>query len=166
MVAKAVGAVYSHDDAAYIQECRLVDDKGAVVFNFSGVLLEVPFKGLMQPLRDADGHIYEFENGEQACELYMAPSEEIILGDTVLRSAYVVYDLDNYEIALAPAKYGVPENEHDYEVIKNRIPRARKAPLYSDTKINPNGPTINSRAQLSPVQTPASTDLVAPEDSK
>jgi yapsin 1 len=166
MVAKAVGAVYSRDDAAYIQECRLVDDHGSVAFNFSGILLEVPFKGLMQPLRDAEGHIYEFKNGEQACELYMTPSQEVVLGDTVLRSAYVVYDLDNYEIALAPAKYNVPEDEHDYEVIKNRIPRAKKASQYTNSKIDPNGPTINSQAQFSPVQTPASTDLIAPKDTK
>jgi hypothetical protein len=46
-----------------------------------------------------------FENGEAVCSLFADsvandPSGSIILGDSFLRSAYVVYDLENNEIAI------------------------------------------------------------------
>jgi len=36
-----------------------------------------------------------------------------LLGDTFIRSAYVVYDVDDQQIALAPVRYGVPEKEEN-----------------------------------------------------
>jgi hypothetical protein len=51
-----------------------------------------------------------FDNGEAVCVLFADSvandqSGSIILGDSFLRSAYVVYDLENYEIAIGQAVF-------------------------------------------------------------
>ncbi|KGU25234.1 candidapepsin-5, partial [Candida albicans P75063] len=39
------------------------------------------------------------------CEVRIRESEDNILGDNFLRSAYVVYNLDDKKISMAPVKY-------------------------------------------------------------
>jgi hypothetical protein len=56
-----------------------------------------------------------FSDGSKACYLGIDAVDEslggsIILGDTFLRSAYVVYDLENQVIALAQAKFNVTDS--------------------------------------------------------
>jgi hypothetical protein len=47
-----------------------------------------------------------FSDPSGACDLLLGPIKgPAILGDSFLRSAYVVYDLDNNNIAMAPARY-------------------------------------------------------------
>lgn len=60
-----------------------------------------------------------------------------ILGDTFLRSAYVVYDLENYEIAIANAAHDSAASSPSIDTIdSNGIPSATKAPLYHSTSIH------------------------------
>lgn len=60
-----------------------------------------------------------------------------ILGDTFLRSAYVVYDLENYEIALANAAHDSQNSRPSIDTIdSNGIPSATKAPLYDSTSVH------------------------------
>jgi hypothetical protein len=55
-----------------------------------------------QPL-DENGNPITFKDGQQACNFGISPSPgaTAILGDTFLRSAYVVYNLETNEIAIA-----------------------------------------------------------------
>ena len=51
---------------------------------------------------------YKLSNGQQACEFLVRggqPSGVILLGDSFMRSAYLVYDLQNNKIAIAQAKF-------------------------------------------------------------
>ncbi|OQV07901.1 hypothetical protein CLAIMM_12256 [Cladophialophora immunda] len=74
-------------------------------FTFSGKTIKVPFDELiLGTAASSNGQPLSFENGEEACILGLAPlgsSSTAVLGDTFLRSAYVVYDLANNEISLA-----------------------------------------------------------------
>jgi len=55
-----------------------------------------------------------------------------ILGDTFLRSAYVIYDLENKEIALANSNQNAKETQID-GIGGNGIPSAKPAEMYSAT---------------------------------
>lgn len=93
-------------------ECEAVQSyKGTLDFGFAGSggpVISVPFSELVYPYTDDYGNQLSFENGNTACYFGLAPARDntpILLGDTFLRSAYVVYDLDNKEIAIAPTNF-------------------------------------------------------------
>lgn len=132
-IADSLKAEYSSTTGTYLQECDAIDDSGSFVFDFSGLKIEVPFDDMILPVRDIDGNPLKFRNGKEACQLTMSPaSDSVILGDSFLRSAYVVYDLENYQVAMAPVKFN--ESKSDVEAIKSGIPKAKKAASYSNTK--------------------------------
>ncbi|KAJ3502036.1 hypothetical protein NM208_g16809 [Fusarium decemcellulare] len=56
---------------------------------------------------DITGRQLSFDNGEPACMFGIAPSPSStsILGDTFMRSAYVVFDLENNEVSLAQSNF-------------------------------------------------------------
>jgi hypothetical protein len=60
-------------------------------------------------MMDVDGNSMTLSNGHDACWFGFQPNvdfEPTILGDTFLRSAYVVYNIDRKEIAIAPTVFG------------------------------------------------------------
>lgn len=64
----------------------------------------------------------------------MYPKEsQLYLGDSFLRNAYAVFDLEKEEIALAQAAHGV--REPDIEEIVEDIPRAINADEFNETEI-------------------------------
>lgn len=117
-IASSIGAEYS--SSGYVGPCDL---SGGLSFDFSGAKVHVPFKELT------------FNTGGDTCVLGFSPSggSNIILGDTFLRSAYVVYDLQNYEISLANTKFNVSSSS--IEVISSSVPQATKASRYSSTSV-------------------------------
>lgn len=63
---------------------------------------------LMDLGTDGSGKPFKFHStGQVACELGFeaAQGRPILLGDTFLRSAYVVYDLDNNEVSIAQTNF-------------------------------------------------------------
>lgn len=121
-VITGMGAVYTAD-WDYVVPCRYGQpEEGAEVipsFSFTfggpqGPTINVP---LSQMLTEADFH---FESGERACSLGIDPVDTdlggyVILGDSFLRSAYVVFDLDNRQIAMAQAQYATHPAEEGGE---------------------------------------------------
>lgn len=74
------------------------DTKGVdVSFDFSGKTITVPASELI--VEDAGQTVFGIAP-------YSGSEFQVILGDTFLRSAYVVYDLDNKQAGIAQAKYG------------------------------------------------------------
>lgn len=58
-------------------------------------------------------------NGVQVCQFGILPAGDngpILLGDTFLRSAYVVYDLDNKQIALAQTRFNATASPNILEI--------------------------------------------------
>jgi hypothetical protein len=93
-------------------ECEAMQAyKGTLDFGFvgsGGPVISVPFSELSYPYTDDSGNQMSFDNGNTACYFGLAPTQDntqILFGDTFLRSAYVVYDLDRQEIAIAPTAF-------------------------------------------------------------
>jgi hypothetical protein len=62
---------------------------------------------LVLPLVLENGQVPTYTNGQTACQLGIEAAGDlpVLFGDTFLRSAYVVYDLDNNRIALAQTDF-------------------------------------------------------------
>ncbi len=96
----------SGSDIAYVP-CALAHEEKTIDFIFSGIQISVPFNEVVLPSPYADGSSLQFEDGTAACVFGILPSGSSysVLGDTFLRSAYVVYDLDNNQISLAQTNF-------------------------------------------------------------
>ncbi|ROW12445.1 hypothetical protein VMCG_00821 [Cytospora schulzeri] len=71
----------------YSVDCGLADLDGTVGFAFNGVTIEVPYSEFIR------------KNGEDSCVLGVTPSDTFtLLGDTFMRSAYAVFDLETNAI--------------------------------------------------------------------
>ncbi|KAA8917841.1 hypothetical protein TRICI_000006 [Trichomonascus ciferrii] len=155
-VADSMQAEYDMYAESYIQECGIVEDQGSFEFDLSGIKIEVPFSDMILPLRDTEGKQIKMRNGKDACFLVMFPATDtIVLGDTFLRSAYVVYDLENKEVAMAQVKYN--ESSSDVEAIESGIPKAKQASSYSSTQF---ATSIEIQSDISyTVSAPETTDF-------
>ncbi|KAK4169245.1 putative aspartic-type endopeptidase opsB [Cladorrhinum sp. PSN259] len=103
----AVGAQYDSDaNAAYVP-CSLANDKTRLNFTFTSPTISVEMNELVLDLITSSGQRPTFSNGVTACLFGIAPAGTgtNVLGDTFLRSAYVVYDLANNLISLAATKF-------------------------------------------------------------
>ncbi|KAM4062654.1 eukaryotic aspartyl protease [Hirsutella rhossiliensis] len=91
-MATALGAAVD-DPAALFQKtfyrlpCGLMDQEGSFDFGFDGVTIFVPYKEMIRQLAQP--------GQDPVCYLGLMQSDKFsLLGDTFLRSAYVVFDLD------------------------------------------------------------------------
>jgi yapsin 1 len=155
-IADSMQAEYDYSAESYIQECGIVEDQGSFEFDLSGIKIQVPFSDMILPLRDTEGEQIKMRTGNDACFLVMFPAtDSIVLGDTFLRSAYVVYDLEQKEVAMAQVKYN--ETKSDVEAIESGIPKAKQASSYSSTKF---ATSIEIQSDISyTVSAPETTDF-------
>ena len=102
-----VGAMYDADHGAAYVPCSLATQQTSLTFTFSTPTITVGMDELVLELVTNSGRRPTFQNGQEACLFGIAPSGSgtNVLGDTFLRSAYVVYDLDNNQISIAPTKF-------------------------------------------------------------
>lgn len=124
----ALGASYSSSAGLYAVDCDYNSDDAYAVFNFSGAVIKVPLSEL----------ILDYQNKCYLSILEQSSTssnglEYAVLGDNFLRSAYVVYDLEDYQISLAQASYS---DQEDIEVISSSVPLAVSAEYYSSTSLS------------------------------
>lgn len=105
-IAVGLGVIY-HSLGLYLIPCDAGSTQGVIDFQFgssSGPIVKVPIAEFIQPLH---GFNVTFENGKQACRWGLEPAENLasILGDNFLRSAYVVYNVDGNQLAIAQANF-------------------------------------------------------------
>ncbi|MCJ1392302.1 hypothetical protein MMC18_005169 [Xylographa bjoerkii] len=101
------------DDPTYgaLVACNLSSYTGTLNFGFGGTggpSISVPFNELAVPTVDENNNPLTFQDGSAACTFGLVPVDQggdILFGDTFLRSAYVVYDLDNLQIGIAPTNF-------------------------------------------------------------
>jgi len=96
-IATAVGAAYSNQLGGYIlPNCNSQYSSGTLNFFFSGVEIQVPYNEFIVHPTATDGSSFLYNDGSPVCMIGVIPgssSDVAVLGDTFLRSAYVVYDL-------------------------------------------------------------------------
>lgn len=132
--------------------CNLGTADVSLTFEFGGAngpKITVPISAFVD---QSTGSSLRFADGTVACKLLIDSSDDdqLILGDSFLRSAYVVYDLDNHQIALAQSNLspGAPDiTEIDSNTIPNvasvvsAIPMPAVTTDASDATLIPSQPT-------------------------
>lgn len=127
---QSVGASYQESSGAAFVRCDLENQNATMTFNFSSpASITVPLREMILDLSDPNGEPLTFDDGVPACVFGIAPAgtSSSVLGDTFLRSAYVVYDTDNNEISLANAKFNVTKSNIVEIKSKSAVPSATKA---------------------------------------
>ncbi|RYP61689.1 hypothetical protein DL771_010040 [Monosporascus sp. 5C6A] len=72
-------------------DCSHVDNKNTFDFNFGKITISIPYSQFV------------VQANSEVCVLGAVPDDQIaLLGDSFLRSAYVVFDQKNMEVAMAP----------------------------------------------------------------
>jgi hypothetical protein len=97
------------NDATYgaLVPCNISSYNATLNYGFggpNGPVIKVPLYELAIPAVAEDGNPLTFPDGSAACSFGLFPTEsgeEILFGDTFLRSAYVLYDLDALQIGIA-----------------------------------------------------------------
>ncbi|KAF4992998.1 hypothetical protein FGRMN_6802 [Fusarium graminum] len=126
-----VGAQYEEGESVAYVPCDLSNDSGNLTFRFNDPAeITVPLSELVLDFTAITGQQMSFDNGQAACTFGIAPttSQISILGDTFLRSAYVVFDLANNEISLAQSNFNA-KGSHIVEIGsgKNSVPKGTGA---------------------------------------
>jgi Eukaryotic aspartyl protease len=109
-----VEAVYVQSQGAAYATCEQANQDSTLDFDFSGQKISVPYNELfLDAGTDSFGNPLTFQDGRTACLFGIAPAQggTVVLGDTFLRSAYVVYDLANNEISLAQTVFNSTGND-------------------------------------------------------
>lgn len=96
----ATGAVYDQEAGAAVVDCDLGNSDDTIDFTFSSPTIKVALNELVIVAGSS-------RSGRDICILGIAQAEDStpVLGDTFLRSAYVVYDIANNEISLAQTNF-------------------------------------------------------------
>ncbi|KAK5663948.1 hypothetical protein OQA88_160 [Cercophora sp. LCS_1] len=107
LVYNQVNAQYDSSNGAAYVPCSLKTQNTALRFTFSGAPIEVDMNEMVLDMYTSSGRRPTFSNGQTACLFGIAPAGQgtNVLGDTFLRSAYVVYDLANNEISIAQTNF-------------------------------------------------------------
>ncbi|CAN9357007.1 unnamed protein product [Alternaria sp. RS040] len=132
-------AQYDASNGAAIVDCDLANQQGSLEFNFSGVQISVPLNELVI--------VAAVSRGRPVCILGIGPAGQsvAVLGDTFLRSAYVVYDLENNEISLAQTNFNATsENIQEIREGSDGVPNATGvAGAVSTAAVGTGGPRVN-----------------------
>lgn len=115
---------------AAIIDCSLAESPALVDFTFSSATIVVPMNELVAQAVTNDGEELTNDDGSPKCVFGIMPSntELVLLGDTFLRSAYVVYDLANNQVSLAQTDFNATSS-HLVEIGKGKgwIPNGSSA---------------------------------------
>ncbi|KAK9427967.1 aspartic peptidase domain-containing protein [Lipomyces doorenjongii] len=152
-IANALSASYSARLDYYVQSCTVTSVNASIDFYFGGVTIKVPLREILYPAVTSSGRQLTFSNGQPVCLLTVASNSDLgvsILGDTFLRSAYVVYDLDNNVISLAQTVFN--ETKSDIVAIgtgSTAIPGATPASSNARLTLSTSAPTSAFGAEVS-----------------
>lgn len=111
----------------------------------------MPISSLLDPIKKQDGSAVISPDGIPMCRFLVAPNADdetgtsnIILGDSFLRSAYVVYDLENFQLGLAQAAtYSNGASSLVSAIDQNGIPGSQQPPSSKTWQANSSMPTFH-----------------------
>lgn len=136
---RTYNAQYDATQGAAFVDCNLAYQEGSLDFVFSGVRISVAIDELVL--------VASVSRGQPICILGILPAgnQVAVLGDTFLRSAYVVYDLANNEISLAQTNFNATsENIQEIQKGTDGVPNATGvADAVSTAAVATGGPRIN-----------------------
>lgn len=100
----SVNAQYDESQGAAFVDCSLGNSDDTIDFTFSSPTIRIPLNELVI--------VAGTDRGQEVCILGISPADGStpVLGDTFLRSAYVVYDIAQNEISLAQTSFNSTSN--------------------------------------------------------
>ncbi|KAG6012527.1 hypothetical protein E4U43_007743 [Claviceps pusilla] len=107
---RLLNVAYSESQDAAVVPCSLRNDNATMTFRFSSpAAITVSLSEMILDLEASSGVPVVLEDNVPACIFGILPAMDhpSILGDTFLRGAYTVFDLDRNEIALANVNFNV-----------------------------------------------------------
>lgn len=109
----ALGATYDRNIGAGSIDCNMANSDQTIDFTFSSPTIRVPLNEMI------------LQAGPNECILGIgyAQGNTPVLGDSFIRSAYIVYDISNNEISLAQANYN-SKSSNILEISGDTIPSA------------------------------------------
>jgi hypothetical protein len=156
----------TESQAAYVP-CSLANSGSTLGFTFTQPVINVPISELViDPGVQPDGSELTFSDGAKAClfGISNSGSSTNVLGDTFLRSAYVVYDLDNNQISLAQTDFNSTQ-DNIKEITKgpDSVPNATGVPgAGSPVATQTGGGRLNSPTQTGTIKSDGSLMSHAP----
>ncbi|KAL9105559.1 MAG: hypothetical protein Q9227_009303 [Pyrenula ochraceoflavens] len=126
-----VSAVFDDSQGIAYVDCSLANTNQKLTLTFSSPAIEVPINELVLPSDSFSDLPQSFDDGTPACPFGIAATSAntAVLGDTFLRSAYVVYDLMNNEISLAQTNFNsTQDNIVEIAPGRNGVPNATPVP--------------------------------------
>lgn len=115
--------VLTDPDFGNVVRCSLANDDLTFSFTFGGSggpVVNVSLAEFVTPLLTTTGRQVTFQNGDPACSFAIeaAGNNPILFGDSFLRSAYVVYDLENQQIAIAQTNFNADAKNQDVQAFQ------------------------------------------------
>ncbi|RLV90074.1 Candidapepsin-9 [Spathaspora sp. JA1] len=107
---QALGGSYSSRSQAYIVDCNQ-PQSATLNLKFGSQTIKVPVTDLL--IQATSSQCYLGILAQSSSSSYL------VLGDNILRNAYVVVNLDDYQVSLAPVNF---TDEEDIEVISSSVP--------------------------------------------
>lgn len=159
--------VVSYNDRVAVVDCGLGQENSTLDFSFATAMIRVPMSELVLPiLLDQYGHEITTSDGTPLCRLGITYAAELtdplVLGDTFLRSAYVVYDMTNNEVSIAPTNFNAVDSnivEIGCSADQNNLLTISKTPDTSTT--NPISKTADT-STTNPISKSANTSTTNP----
>lgn len=113
-ILSGVGAV-PDDTLGFVVPCSLGNDGATFSFTFGGSggpVITVGISEFVRPVPDASNQGYTFSDHTPACIWGLQPAGDRpnLFGDTFIRSAYVVYDLESQQIAIAQTNFNTTKS--------------------------------------------------------
>ena len=152
-----VGAVYDADFQSPVLPCSYRGHKGQFSFRFAnaeGPRVNVSMDELVLDISDSQQQ-FQFSSGpyrgQEVCAFGIQNSSDTpyLLGDTFLRSAYVVYDLVNNEVGIAATNFNSnSSNKVAFASSGAKIPFATQVPSSNSSTTGPS----SSQASLTASQ--------------
>jgi hypothetical protein len=104
---ESVDAQYDSQEGAAYVPCSLASNSSTLSFTFTTPTISVPMNELVIQVSTSSSKQLTFTDGTAACLFGIAPSgsSTAVLGDTFIRSAYLVFDLSNNEISIAQTNF-------------------------------------------------------------
>lgn len=140
---RETGAVWSDDMGLAMIPCSMQKSKGVFEFWFAGPngpRIQVQMDELVLEMTEGLKFTAGIYKGQKACTFGMQnfTGNPFILGDTFLRSAYVVYDLVNNEVGIAPTDFNsTSSNIIAFPSSGAPIPSATVAPNQEQATVKP-----------------------------
>lgn len=136
-ISEILNATFDDNQGLYVMNCPAeeVREKVEITFQFGKLTIAVPLKRFILPPDDDSNGL---------CGLGINPTDyEVTLGDSFLSEAYVVFDLDNYLISLAPVKKGAATGKNIVDIPSDG--KIKGAEYYDDQPwVHPGDIIINS----------------------